>query len=278
MKDERTDSFSSYTNSTPFNPKSKKIDGDKNDPPFSTSPSKTPTAVYSTPQNFTPSKIQKTRPPVSPQPFPPMPGVNGNGLIHTGSPSSSSSNGHNESYGNNTSNGNNSNSNNSNGNSPNNNSHNDSNENNTVCNTHNSHSSSSAVDNISSPERVPKSPPKHSNPQNTIPQKSPSKAPLKEKSPFKTPQKGTLYHTGITKGDHGLGLDLGKTSDGRVVVQRFKELPSGIINPAQKAVPKIRPGDFITGINGVKCGSFAECVTAIRNCTGIVELELERIG
>ena len=69
----------------------------------------------------------------------------------------------------------------------------------------------------------------------------------------------------------------GKTTDGRVVIQRFKELPPGVINPAQKAVPKIKPGDVITGINGERSESFAECVQAIRSCVGVVELELERL-
>lgn len=68
----------------------------------------------------------------------------------------------------------------------------------------------------------------------------------------------------------------GKTSDGRVVIQRFKELPSGINNPAKKALPPIKPGDFIIGINGVRFDTFADCVTAIRGCIGAVEMELER--
>jgi PDZ domain len=69
----------------------------------------------------------------------------------------------------------------------------------------------------------------------------------------------------------------GKTTDGRVVIQRFKELPPGVVNPAQKAVPKIKPGDVIIGINGVRSENFAECVLAIRSCVGVVEIELERL-
>ena len=65
--------------------------------------------------------------------------------------------------------------------------------------------------------------------------------------------------------------------DGRVVIQRFKELPPGIINPAQKALPRIKPGDFIIGINGNRSDTFSDCVNAIRGCSGAVEMEIERI-
>jgi PDZ domain len=69
----------------------------------------------------------------------------------------------------------------------------------------------------------------------------------------------------------------GKTSDGRVVIQRFKELPVGVPNPAASATPRIKPGDFIIGINGVRQSTFADCVLAIRSSTGAVEMELERL-
>ena len=69
----------------------------------------------------------------------------------------------------------------------------------------------------------------------------------------------------------------GKTSDGRVVIQRFMELPAGVPNPAASAIPRIKPGDFIIGINGVRQGTFADCVLAIRSSTGAVEMELERL-
>ena len=69
---------------------------------------------------------------------------------------------------------------------------------------------------------------------------------------------------------------LGKTADGKVVIQRFKEMPLGAQNPAKKALPSIKPGDFIIGINSVRFDTFAECVAAIRGSTGAIEMELER--
>lgn len=62
-----------------------------------------------------------------------------------------------------------------------------------------------------------------------------------------------------------------------MVIQRFKELPVGVPNPAANAMPKIKPGDFIIGINGVRRNTFADCVLAIRSSTGAVEMELERV-
>ena len=69
---------------------------------------------------------------------------------------------------------------------------------------------------------------------------------------------------------------LGKTADGKVVIQRFKEMPLGAQNPAKKALPLIKPGDFIIGINSVRFDTFAECVAAIRGSIGAIEMELER--
>jgi len=126
--------------------------------------------------------------------------------------------------------------------------------------------------------------------------------------------KRITYHTVIIKGEHGLGLDLGKTKDGRVVVQRLKDFPPGVINPvllvaslpslpslpslsrldplphvtapchvlkvvnpASLAIPKVRAGDFVIGIGGAFNLSFQDTVAAIRSAHGAVELELERI-
>lgn len=63
---------------------------------------------------------------------------------------------------------------------------------------------------------------------------------------------------------------------GRVMIQRFKELPTGVNNPAKQATVKMRSGDFIIGINGVRFRTFAECVSAMRSCEGAVLIELER--
>lgn len=89
--------------------------------------------------------------------------------------------------------------------------------------------------------------------------------------------KRITYHTVIIKGEHGLGLDLGKTKDGRVVVQRLKDFPPGVVNPASLAIPKIRAGDFVIAINGALNLTFQDTVAAIRASHGTVEIELERI-
>jgi C-terminal processing protease CtpA/Prc len=61
------------------------------------------------------------------------------------------------------------------------------------------------------------------------------------------------------------------------MIQRFKELPYGVNNPAKRATGgKIKPGDFIVGINGVRFRTFAECVSAIRSSVGTIQIELER--
>ena len=53
-------------------------------------------------------------------------------------------------------------------------------------------------------------------------------------------------------------------------------MPLGAQNPAKKALPSIKPGDFIIGINSVRFDTFAECVAAIRGSVGAIEMELER--
>jgi C-terminal processing protease CtpA/Prc len=85
------------------------------------------------------------------------------------------------------------------------------------------------------------------------------------------------YKTVIQKSEYGIGLDLGKTKDGRIVVQRLKEFPPSVTNPALLANPQIRPGDYVIGINGKVDLGFSETVNAIRTSAGRVELELERI-
>ena len=60
------------------------------------------------------------------------------------------------------------------------------------------------------------------------------------------------------------------------MIQRFKEMPLGAPNPAKRALPTIKAGDFIIGINSIRFDTFAECVAAIRGSVGAIEMELER--
>lgn len=85
-----------------------------------------------------------------------------------------------------------------------------------------------------------------------------------------------IINTNVVKGELGIGLDLGKAPDGRVAVQKLKEMPEGVINPASVCVPPIQPGDLIIAVNGQPCGSFVDCVKALRALTGTIQLTLER--
>jgi hypothetical protein len=81
----------------------------------------------------------------------------------------------------------------------------------------------------------------------------------------------------ICKGPHGIGLDLAKSATGMAQVQRFKEMPTGVQNPAINCVPSIEFGDIITEVNGAPCASFADLVKAIRALPeGNLTLTLER--
>lgn len=75
--------------------------------------------------------------------------------------------------------------------------------------------------------------------------------------------KGVITTT-VTKGELGIGLDLSKTVDGGVVIQKLKEMPAGAINPASLCNPAILPGDLIIGVNGVDCPIFADAVKALK--------------
>jgi C-terminal processing protease CtpA/Prc len=85
-----------------------------------------------------------------------------------------------------------------------------------------------------------------------------------------------IINTNVVKGELGIGLDLGKAPDGRVAVQKLKEMPEGIVNPASVCNPPIQPGDLIIAVNGQACGSFVDCVKALRALTGNIQLTLER--
>lgn len=83
--------------------------------------------------------------------------------------------------------------------------------------------------------------------------------------------------TKITKGPHGIGLDLTKAGNGQAQVQRFKEMPAGVQNPAFSCNPAIECGDIIVEVNSVSCASFADLVKAIRGAPeGPLTLTLER--
>ena len=82
--------------------------------------------------------------------------------------------------------------------------------------------------------------------------------------------------TFVEKGEHGLGLDLGKAKTGHGQVLRFKELPPGVVNPASLCNPPILIGDIILGVNRTRCDTLSDAVKVIRGATGPIELTFER--
>lgn len=80
----------------------------------------------------------------------------------------------------------------------------------------------------------------------------------------------------VTKGEHGIGLDLGKSATGMAAVQRLKEMPPGIVNPASLCKPAILPNDIIVEVNGSPAPTFMEAVKLIRASEGTIRLKLER--
>lgn len=85
------------------------------------------------------------------------------------------------------------------------------------------------------------------------------------------------FKTTLSKGAHGLGLDIGKTSNGGVVIQKLKEMPDKSPNPGLVCVPPIHIGDVIVGVNGQPMTQFADIVAAIRSSSSSVELWIERL-
>jgi hypothetical protein len=84
--------------------------------------------------------------------------------------------------------------------------------------------------------------------------------------------------TSVTKGEHGIGLDLVKSSNGRACIQKLKEMPPGVANPASLCSPPILPGDIIVGVNGRASGLFADTIKIIRGLENgrPISLQLER--
>jgi hypothetical protein len=97
----------------------------------------------------------------------------------------------------------------------------------------------------------------------------------KNQSPLKS-STNSRFQTFIMKGPHGLGLDISKSIDGRVVVRRFKELPDGAPNPATVCNPPINIGDVITHVNGVPYFTVNEAAMAMKNSAATVLLTIER--
>ncbi len=83
-------------------------------------------------------------------------------------------------------------------------------------------------------------------------------------TPPPVPASKGVITTTVVKGEQGIGLDLSKTPDGGVVIQKLKEMPPGITNPASLCNPAILPGDVIIGVNGVDCPVFADAVKALK--------------
>jgi hypothetical protein len=80
----------------------------------------------------------------------------------------------------------------------------------------------------------------------------------------------------IIKGEHGIGLDIGRTADSGCVIQRLKDMPPGVVNPASRCVPALVPGDLIIGVNGTKMVGFNDIVKAIRSSGEEVKLLVSR--
>ena len=87
----------------------------------------------------------------------------------------------------------------------------------------------------------------------------------------------SFISTTVHKGEHGIGLDLNKTANGRAQVKNFKSVPDNAApNPAQRCQPAIHVLDVIVGVNGVPCGNFKETIGLIRGAGGAITLRLER--
>lgn len=78
------------------------------------------------------------------------------------------------------------------------------------------------------------------------------------------------------KGEHGIGLDLTKNSDGAAVVTKLKDLPPGVVNPASQCAIPIMAGDVIVAVNGQPANTFSEAVKLIRSAQGAVVLTFMR--
>lgn len=73
-----------------------------------------------------------------------------------------------------------------------------------------------------------------------------------------------VLSTTITRGKHGIGIDLGKNRAREAVIQKLKTMPDGSANPAEACNPPLTKGDRIVGVDGCMCEIFEEVVTAIK--------------
>lgn len=112
----------------------------------------------------------------------------------------------------------------------------------------------------------------------------PSEPSRPEPSPVRRPSETSagprIINTAVMKGEHGIGLDLVKSSNGRACIQKLKEMPPGVVNPASLCTPAILPGDIIVGVNGKPSGLFADTIKMIRALENgrPINLQLERGG
>ena len=61
-------------------------------------------------------------------------------------------------------------------------------------------------------------------------------------------------------------------------IQKWKEMPAGVVNPASLCNPPIQSGDIMIAINGKQTSTFADTIKIIRGLeNGVsITLELER--
>lgn len=95
-------------------------------------------------------------------------------------------------------------------------------------------------------------------------------------TPPQPPAQTSPFTVIITKGEHGIGLDIGRAAENGCVIQRLKEMPAGVENPASKCVPALNSGDMIIGVNGTKMVNFNDIVKAIRSGGDDVKLLISR--
>ncbi len=101
-------------------------------------------------------------------------------------------------------------------------------------------------------------------------------APVASPAPSAQAGKKPLLKPVIVKTAHGIGLDIGKTASGGVVVSKLKDMPDGSRNPASMCNPPVLAGDVIVGVNGVSITDFASVVAAIKGSSSQVELWIQR--
>ena len=105
----------------------------------------------------------------------------------------------------------------------------------------------------------------------------PAPAPAVAAAPAATAATASPFTAIIIKGEHGIGLDIGRTADSGCVIQRLKDMPPGVVNPASRCVPALVPGDVIIGVNGTKMVGFNDIVKAIRSSGEEVKLLVSRV-